>query len=292
MKTTKNKQENEYENRRNLVESIINSKHMTRIFFLILDGIDYTEKIAEVCKTTPKSMTINLRKLREARIIKRKEREGRIQRYEPDWEGILDILFYHYTPTSVGVLKNVRSYLSSILSGYNRYISIGRKVTDKNMDITDKIFRQQLVDIFLKDFFIFRKDYEKETITLTHAEHTSEKKGKEQTLIGLDTSKSEVLAKYFDGLSVTLKEVLKEFSNGLKMLLEERESEIKKLYEFYKKKKDPKLLILSFLLRVIEEWKYEKEAWIEEAPEKFVINSFHEKFRARRDDAKIKGVKT
>ncbi len=76
---------------------------VARVFFLILDKIDYTKAIAEAyyCSgnnkkmkslPNPKVIAIYLSTLKQARLIKKKEKEGKIQRYEIDWNGFFDLI--------------------------------------------------------------------------------------------------------------------------------------------------------------------------------------------------------
>src|SRR3989344_5766448 len=78
---------------------------IARVFFLILDGIDYTKAIAESYYSSgtnkkmkslpnPKVIAIYLSTLKKAGLIKKKEKEGKIQKYEVDWNGLFDLVSF------------------------------------------------------------------------------------------------------------------------------------------------------------------------------------------------------
>ncbi len=147
--------------RRKQVESVISSRHMTRIFFLVLDGIDYTKVIAKKFGTSPKSMTINIRKMRDAGIIKRKTKLGVIQHYEPDWLGFAEILRKHWRPSSITLdswtegkfeLKSTR-YLSNKISQIDGQLERIRSKNPGSLQDLIKNFDRGLADNLLSIFF-------------------------------------------------------------------------------------------------------------------------------------------
>jgi hypothetical protein len=92
------------QNKSNHIREATEKASIARVFFLILDGVDYTKSIAEAYyssgsnkkmnKKLPNSkvIAIYLSTLKEAGLIKKKEKDGRIQRYEIDWLGLFDLI--------------------------------------------------------------------------------------------------------------------------------------------------------------------------------------------------------
>ncbi len=262
----------EYEKRRSLVERVINSDHLCRIFFLILDGTNYTEKIAEACGTTPKSMTINIRKLREAKIIKRKEREGVIQRYEPDWAGIWEILKYHYTTKKHTEIYG-HTFKGPIKSYHSRFSRVeSYTATFKKEDLVADTFDKVMIENFLKPYFEKRVIWEKEV----EREPIFETKGDKKVYTG-----QKKYSPNFVKMNERLKIILDEFERGIfftlpkfcekkiQKLLKNRRREIAKgnfevlIYEF-----------LQFLEKIDEEASYGD-------PEYLILDIFDENSKRR-----------
>jgi len=89
-----------YKLREKYVEKALIKKSVCKVFFLIANGTNYNEAIAEEYYGKkakfhdPKVTSIYLKELRNAGIIKRGERDGRKQIYEVDWQGLFDILLF------------------------------------------------------------------------------------------------------------------------------------------------------------------------------------------------------
>ncbi|GEM_PF-1610363 len=71
----------------------------SNVFFQVVLGNATTKDIAKHTDTQPPSVAEHLNRLRELGILKRSEKEGKLQPYEVDWERFVHALFRHiYTP--------------------------------------------------------------------------------------------------------------------------------------------------------------------------------------------------
>jgi len=92
-----------YLKREKYVEDAIHSNALNRVLFLLIDSKPnerYNDALAKRYYDTsdstklanPKVIAIYLRKLRDAQIIKRVEKQGKFQLYDVDWNGLFDII--------------------------------------------------------------------------------------------------------------------------------------------------------------------------------------------------------
>jgi len=144
------------------IQRIYNKPSITRIFFLILDGKDYGQELSKryydsknrnvrmKANSNPKVISIYLRKLLDAGLIKKGKKEGHIQRYEIDWNGVFDVIvFGNTTKISEGWTNIVSDCLN-----YNKVV----KPKDKKRFVEEEIYKF-FIDNIVKPYFVSKKDY-------------------------------------------------------------------------------------------------------------------------------------
>lgn len=148
----KNEKQPRFQDGLKQVDAAIHGPIQARALFLILDGVDTNVGIAKALDQQQKVTSMHLRRLREAGIIKRVEREGREQPYQVDWDGILKILKYHKHKVLAGKTKSVfvRFGVSNLYEPYCR--------PNEKLENLQKAFDKILVDAFLKEFFYKAKE--------------------------------------------------------------------------------------------------------------------------------------
>lgn len=137
--------------RANYIRAAIEKPAIARVFFLILDGKNYTKEIAQAYYSSgknkkmkssqagnPKVIAIYLSTLKEAGLIKKKEKEGKIQRYEIDWNGLFDVIS----------LGNKSEFAEA-------YWNVGYG----NMNYTEvEKINEFFIENFVRPYFVKRKD--------------------------------------------------------------------------------------------------------------------------------------
>lgn len=129
------------------VKKAMKSPTLARAFLLILSGHNWTEDLAKVFQPlknkkvtrNPKIIAIHIRTLREARIIRRAKKKGRVQYYEPDWQGIADV-FLLMDIQGVELLGDIMRDDRDLDSLYDFVIE---KILKKYFDLMVKALRKE-----------------------------------------------------------------------------------------------------------------------------------------------------
>jgi len=268
---------NEYNKIEKEVEKVINSPVLCRILFLIIDGINYNDALAKAYVNTnknenktilsnPKVMAIHLANLRQANVINRKEKEGRKQIYEVNWNGILNIIkFRNITKTEKKIFGLSELFYQRYGSRYSikkkiKELSVGRKYNEGGI----KKLTEEISLNLLKPFFEEYVWYTKNLMPFTT--YFSEKKG-----TPWQREFTSVATKNFDNIDFNLLYLLEKFD---KILIEV----IPKLYsDLIKKSIKNKRLKQYFLYSLVNYYlSYEEEArmYYSENPEGIVLDRF------------------